>query len=271
MLVVSRNFVITPPTPDPWPVTADHPLVGWRNIVTTTNVAADTAAAGYPVSNLANPATAQGWRAANDSEQYITVTLGTTEPIDYVGVARHNFGSGNIPVSIEINIDGNWVEAVEERMLADDSPVMFRFNPAVPSALRVRLQEGDAAPRAAVLYVGRLLVLERKIWVGHTPLPDGIKANVANGRSQSGEFLGDIVLGEWRESVLPLSLISPDWHRLHMRPFLKVAKNTPFFFAWRPEMYPLEVGFCKVINDVAPVPVAPSNLLSFDLTLSGIT
>lgn len=266
MIVISHNFVLSAnPRVDP-----DRPAVGYRNIVTPSTIVADTAEANYPASNLANPATDSEWRAADDSEQYLTITVSDPEDIDYVGIARHNFGSAEIPVSIWEFVDGIWQELVEDVMPADDSPLLFRLVPQSRAQIRIRMKHGTAAPRAAVVYVGKLLDLQRRIYVGHTPLPDGRKLNVANGRSESGVFLGRIVLGEWRESTVSLSLLSPAWFRANMRPFLKAAAENPFFFAWRPESYPDEVGFGVLTNDPMPVPEAPSNKISLELIIRGV-
>lgn len=248
----------------------DHPVIGWHNVVTSSNIVADDAEADYPASNLANPATHLEWRSDTDAEQYLTVTTGYVDEIDYVAVARHNFFSASIPVSIEGYIGGMWTEIVEETMLADDGPALFRFEAQSLSEVRIRMQAGDDNPRAAVVYVGKLLVLERKIYAGHVPLPDARKAQVISNRSESGQFLGRIVLGQTRESTIPLSLISPAWFRDYMRPFLSAAVETPFFFAWRPETYPLETGFGWLLEDPMPAPSGPSNLIAFDLKVGGV-
>ncbi|MFB6460450.1 hypothetical protein [Bradyrhizobium tunisiense] len=248
----------------------DHPLIGWHNLVTSTTIVADTEDANYPASNLANPATHLEWRAEDDTEQYLTITTNYVDDIDYVAVARHNFSSAGIPVSVEGYIGGVWTEIVEDVLLPDDGPALFRFEAQSLSQVRIRLQSGSDSARAAVVYVGKLLVVERKIYAGHMAMPDGIKVSVANGRSESGNFLGRIILGEWRETSVPLSLISPAWFRTYMRPFLKDGRDLPFFFAWRPETYPREVGYGWLTEDPAPTPDTTSHLLSFDLKVSGV-
>lgn len=267
MIVLSDNFVLSPAEAE---LSPDHPVIGWRNVVVAGSVAADTAAEGFPVSNLANPATHLDWRAADTTAQYLTVTTNEIDAIDYVAVAKHNFGSGEIAVTLEIFDGTDWNVAAGPIMPADNSPLLFRFAAQSVAQFRLALAEGAEAARVAVMYAGKLLVVERKVYVGHTPLPHGRKTSVVNNRSESGNFLGRIVLGEWRESVIPLSLISPDWYRAEMDPFLAVAQEVPFFFAWRPQSYPREVGFAWLVNDPVPVPVGPSNRLAFDLTVHGI-
>ena len=67
------------------------------------------------------------------------------------------------------------------------------------------------------------------------------------------ESLGSIVLGEWRETTVPLSLISPAWFRANMVDFLAVCKDTPFFFAWRSGSYPQEVLYGWTSGDATAV------------------
>lgn len=266
MIVISSAVVLSAPDP----VTLDAPVIGWKNVLTPAGIVADSALSDFPATNLANPATHQEWRAATAVEQYLTVTTNEVDPIDYVGIARHNFASAEIAVSIEGYIGGVWVEIVEEVMLPDDGPALFRFSPQSLSQIRIRMQAGLVPPRAAVVYVGKLLIMERRIYVGHTPLPHGRRASVANNRSESGNFLGRIVLGAWRESVVPLSLISPDWYRANLDTFLRSGRDDPFFFAWRPETYPRETGYAWLLDDPMPAPAGPSNLISLDLKLAGI-
>ncbi|TGN89425.1 hypothetical protein EOW77_0003615 [Bradyrhizobium yuanmingense] len=267
-LVISQNFVLTDSTPE-FPVTLDHPVIGWHSVVTSAGIVADNEDPDFPASNLANPATHEEWRSDDDGTQYLTVTTGYVDDIDYVGIARHNFGSEQIPIRID---DGAGNVLVEEVMLPDDSPALFRFTAQSLATVKIRMDAGTGKlPRAAVVYVGKLLVLERKIYVGHTPLTQARKVNVQNGRSERGNFLGRIVLGAWRETTIPLSLLSPAWYREHGGDeFLAVAAETPFFFGWRPQSYPYEIGYCWLVDDPMPVPVGPSNRIAFDLKVSGV-
>ncbi|MHC2533362.1 hypothetical protein [Bradyrhizobium diazoefficiens] len=249
----------------------DHPVIGWHNVVTASSIVSTHVDVNYPASNLANPATHLQWRSSDDGGQFLTITTNEVDPIDYLAVAGHNFSSGEIVTSVEGFIGGVWTRIVDEVMLPDDGPVLYRFEEQSLSEIRLVMSSpAGVFPRAAVLYVGKLLVVERKVYAGHMAITDGIKVSVANGRSESGNFLGRIVLGEWRETTIPLSLISPDWFRTYMRPFLTDGRDLPFFFAWRPQTYPREVGFGWLMDDPAPTPDTSSHLLAFDLKVSGI-
>jgi hypothetical protein len=268
-LVISSALVLADAADD---LSLDHPVIGWHNVVTSSTIVATNEDASYPASNLANPATHLQWRSDNDGDQYLTITTNEVDPIDYLAVAGHNFFSEEIPTSVEGYIGGVWTEIVEEVMLPDDGPALYRFDAQSLTQIRLKMQVSSDLhlPRAAVLYVGKLLVIERKVYAGHMAITDGIKVNVANGRSESGNFLGRIVLGEGRETTVPVSLISPDWFRTYMRPFLIDGRDLPFFFAWRPETYPREVGFGWLMEDPMPTPDTTSHLLAFDLKVGGV-
>jgi hypothetical protein len=175
--------------------------------------------------------------------QHLTITTGTAELLDYVGIAGHNFGTAQIAVSIEGFIAGVWTEIVQAVILPDDAPAIFRFVPQSLPQIRIKLAAGLAAPEAAVVYVGRLLVMERGLYDDHTPLKFARKLDVVNGRGESGAFLGRIVTGEQVASPARFSLLSPAWYRANMEPFLLAAQERPFFFAWRPQSYPREAGY----------------------------
>ncbi|WP_088346315.1 MULTISPECIES: hypothetical protein [Rhodomicrobium] len=256
-------------------INANNPVIGWQQRATAANISATTAAAGFPASNLANPSTNLRWLGvAGPGDQFITVEVNSVEDIDYVGIARHNFAAAQIPVSIEGLTEAGspegWQELVGEVILPNDGPALFRFTPQGLTAIRIRLRPGTAAPTAAVVYVGKLLVLQRRIFVGHTPINYGRTAKVVNGRSESGNFLGRIVLNESTQTSVDLQNLTPAWYRAYMEPFIQASKEAPFFFAWRPGDYPLEVGYAWMANDPQPSNQAANGMMQVKLDIGGI-
>ncbi len=268
MIVISNSLVLSQVSGEQ--PNADNPVVGWRNLTTVTNVTADTEDVAFPALNLANPSTYLRWLAEDTSEQYITINHNTVDEVDYVGIAGHNFGTAQIPVSIEGDDGGGFDELVAPIMLPDDGPAIFRFVPTSLQAVRVRLQSGLAPATAAVVYVGRLLILPRRIYVGHAPLPFNRKANIVTGRSDMGQFLGRIVLGETTESSLSLQNIDPAFFRSSVNPWLRASVSRPFYFAWRPGDYPLETGYCWASNDPQSSNQLANGFMQVSLSLQGI-
>src|SRR5262245_37756301 len=118
-ILFSDNFVLTDSTPA-FPVTADHPIVGWHNVVTATNIAATYQDPDFPAVNLATASTYEEWRSDGAGEQFLTVTTGYVDEVDYLGIARHNFGSGQVAISIEGFIGGVWTALIGQHLVADD-------------------------------------------------------------------------------------------------------------------------------------------------------
>jgi hypothetical protein len=276
-VVISTSYVISDLLSGGGQITGNNPVIGYENLVTVANVSATTVADGFPASNLANPSTNLRWLGVSGSpeaDEYITVAVDAAEPLDYIAIARHNLGSAQIAVSVEyLDVDASpdaWEELIAPVMLPHDSPALFRFPPAAYTAVRLRLQPGNAAPTIAVVYAGALLVLQRRVYVGHTPINYGRTTKVTNARSESGDFLGRIVLNETTKTTLNLLNLTPDWYRSYMEPFLIQAQEHPFFFAWRPSDYPREVGYAWLTNDPAPTNALANGMMSVALEMAGV-
>jgi len=273
-VIITRNPVLTALSGDEAGLSLDHPIIGWHNIITPSTIAASSSNSNFPASNMANPATHLTWKCGTSAASYQYVTIGSGgEPIDYVAIAKHNLGSQAIPITVgyfDTNSPPGWHDLVEEHLLADDGPALFRFAEQIVGGLSMRLGLSANIPQIAVVYAGKLLVLPRKVYQGFTPIPYGLVAKVTNGRSEAGNFLGRIVLQEFVRDTMPLSLIGPTYFRDHIADFLIDSKENPFFIAWRPQTYPDEIGYCHMTNDPTPINEAPHGLIAMQLEMTGI-
>lgn len=257
---------------------ANAPLIGWDNLVTISNVTASSEDADFPVTNIANAITTliARWQATTTAAQTIDIEVASVEEIDYVAIARHNLGSGQIPVTIE-GQDGSgsptWFELVQETLLPNDAPAIFRFTPQSLTHVRISMGAGGSGgdpAQIAVVYTGKLLPIQRRIYVGHTPINYGRSSKVVSGKSENGEFLGRIVISEQVATTVELQNLTPAWYRSVLDPFIQGSKETPFFFAWRPGDYPNEVGFAWMTNDPQPKNQRPNGMMNIDLQMTGI-
>jgi len=233
---------------------ANLPWIGYLSVVTAANISADEAATGYPVSNLANPNTAETWRAESDAEQGIIVADNSSGALDYWAIARHNLGSTGATVRLQKSPDGvAWTDVTEDLTPSNDTAIMYRFTPQTANYWRLLILPGyEAPPEIAVLYLGRLLVGERRIYVGHTPVTMGRNVGVTTGISENGNFLGRVVRSETLKTSVDFKNLTPEWVRESFDPFADASATTPFFWAWRPGDYPDEVGYGWTL--AAPVP-----------------
>jgi hypothetical protein len=276
-IVISPGFVLSDSLSGGGIINGDNPIIGWHNRAVPANIAADTEADGFPASNMGNPSTNLRWVGADVSPQldeHVTIQVNSVDDLDYIAIARHNLGSGQIPVSVEyLDPDAspeNWEELIAPVLLADDGPTLFRFPPQALVSIRLRLQPGAELPTIATIYTGKLLVLQRRIYVGHTPMPFGRTTKITNARSESGNFLGRIVLNQMTGTSVSLKNLTPSWYRTFMEPFLRQAQERPFFFAWRPQSYPHEVGYAWLTNDPQPTNQLANGMMSVDLQMNGV-
>lgn len=252
------------------------PVIGWHSLVTASNIEATSEAEDYPASNLANASTKNRWGSESTATQYVTVLFSGEAEVDYVAIARHNWGSTGATVSVEAvelgddpETDGDWGEIVAERVLADDAPAVWRMVPGYYIGVRIKIQPVDTAPTAAVLKVGKLIVLQRGVQV-HTPITYGRRRTVVNGKAQSGDFLGRIITGGSLTSSVNIQFLTPDWYRDHLDEFVEASAEDPFFFAWNPEEYPAEVGYCWLTNDLVPQVSHLAGYIDLTMELEGL-
>lgn len=277
-VVISNSYVITESISGGGTITGDNPVIGYHSLVTSGNLSTTTEDPDHPAVNLANVSTNLRWEgllASPEVDEYITLNVAAADPIDYVAVARHNWGTAEIAVSVEYLDDEQspaaWEELIAPVFLPNDGPVLFRFPPLAYEALRIRLQPGTEAPRAAVVYAGALLVLQRRIYVGHQPINYSRTTKAVNGKSESGNFLGRIILNQMTSTKVGLQNLTPAWYRTYFEPFVQHAYEEPFFFAWRPQSYPREVGFAWLTNDPVPINQRQNGMMQVDLQMTGIT
>ncbi|MDF2994681.1 MAG: hypothetical protein K0R27_318 [Xanthobacteraceae bacterium] len=252
-VIISRSVVILATPVDEHSPNA--PLIGWRNLVTLGGITADHELTAFPASNLANPSTAARWQSDSIAVQYVTFDVTSPDPIDYVGIARHNLGSAGVNVSVEIPDEGSpgdWIEVFTPVVLAGDAPAILRFDPVFAAQVRLKLVPVATAPRIAVVYIGRLTRLQRGLQPGHVPLPFAASDDIVTGQAESGDYLGRIVTRQALATNAQIQFLNYDWFHANLADFVKAAREIPFFFAWMPADYPAEVGFAWVTGDIRP-------------------
>lgn len=246
--------------------TPNNPRLCWVNYVNPSNITATSQTVLNPVSNLGNPSTAFGWEATSTDLQEIEVdTQGLT--LDYLGIARHNLETV-AEIKIEFNVAGTYYTVFDWNSVEFEKQVMlYFFNIATPDSVRLSIRNNTVAPKIAVLYIGQATVIPRKIYVGHTPITMGINRSVIGGMSESGQYLGHVTRRRSLSSKVELKNLNPLWYRENLQQFFSTPTRQPFFWAWRPEQYPDEVGYAWLTKDATPSNQRSNGMMeiSFDM------
>lgn len=272
MIVISSSLVLgVPASASSDAIDGRNPRIGWHNLVTADNIAADHETADEPATNLANPATYLYWRGTTTTLQAVTVMLDTAHMVNYFGIAKHNLGSIGASVSIQYSTDGGaWFDASTPVVPNNDAVMIVEFPPVFARWWRLLIIPGSAPPAIAVWYFGEILALQRRIYVGHTPFPYGHNTTVSNGRSESGQFLGRVLRREFFESKVDMGNLTPLWYRTYMEPFVIAARTTPFFWSWRPSRYPNECGFAWLTDDLRVSNQRPNGMMEMSFSMQGV-
>jgi hypothetical protein len=246
------------------------PVFLWDNLVTSSGIAADSQDSNYPASNLANPATASVWKSTSTASQNIVFTVDPATQIDAIGIARHNFGSTGCGVTIygKTADVGATYQTLVDLSPGDDSPILAIVTAGYYTSIKITIVPNGTAPQAAVVSIGTLLNMPCGIPPGHTPLFDARDVTMLAGIAENGDFLGDIITQQRLGTSVAFKYLDGDWFRSNMRSFLQ--SRVPFFFAWAPAVYPLEVGFAKFDGSAKPIINQAAGLIDITIPLVGV-
>lgn len=255
--VISEAATATPLT---------HTRIGyqtWLRDLAASALTASSEAEEGPADATLRPDTHSYWEPTSLPATMV-YDLGAFRDVDYVGIVGM-IGSVGVSVTIETNdgtqsgspdLEDEWTEFASEAGPADDAPIMFLDDSRSIRKLRITLSGlGSTMPRVSVVYAGEVLKMERPIYGGITPgaLSRNTMLNAA--LSRGGQVLGQDYRKLGVETSYSFRHLTAAWIRSTFKPFILSAEKYPFFVAWRPEDFPLEVDF-----GVAPDNIRPSNM-----------
>lgn len=244
------------------------PRLCWINYALPTNITATSELAIEPASNLGNPSTAFAWQSDSINQQDIDIQVGSLE-IDYVGIARHNL-EVTAEIRIQVFSDGIYSTLFDWTAASTAQSILFLFSTASPESVRISIRNNPNPPRVAVIYVGVATRFERNIYVGHTPITMGRKSVSVGGFSESGQYLGTVTRRESFSNSIDLKNLTPTYYRSNLDPFINRSNRAPAFFSWRPESYPLEVGYVWITGNPRPENQRSNGMMQVTLNMEGI-
>lgn len=142
----------------------------------------------------------------------------------------------------------NFAEAIAP---ADDAALLFMDVTRTARYLKLTVT-GSSATRIASVYAGQLLAMERGLALGFRPPTLSRQTTLKNAMSKGGQLLGSTVRKHGLQTEASFSHLTQSWYRAYFDPFVKSARQYPYFFAWNPQDFPLEVGYMWSDSDIAP-------------------
>lgn len=240
---------------------ADLPVIGYSTIVTPTNVSASLESAGFPASALGNPLTYDRFRApvTGDSQGnvYVFVDAGAAVPVDYFGIAAHNLGTLAATVTLYGANEAGLATTLTQFGTAspsNDAPLMVLEASLTRRYWVLEIDAGAVTNTEevdiGVLFIGARLTFERCVRGQYRPLPYSRTTGYNVARSMNGQFLGRTIQRKGFKSSVSFSLMSAAWVRATFQPFVKAARTSAYFFAWKPDTYPNEIGYVDTSDDI---------------------
>lgn len=251
MLYTSSDFA-----PD---LPLNNPRIGWQNLLREAEVSA-TGQSGQNAPDATQNALTWDFWIPNALPANITYTLEEAADFDYIGIASHTIGTDGATVTFSYHDGSDWVD-IKTVSPSDNSPIILLFNEIETDQIRISLT-GTANPAVGVVYAGKILVSQRRIYQGHTPITLGKRTTIRPQRSEGGQWLGRSIVREGAETSISLSNLTADWVREYFKPFMDSAIKYPFFFAWRGEKFPEEVAYCWTDQDIVPSNSGPRDFMS---------
>lgn len=244
----------------------NEPLIGWHDLLHTGSVASIDAPSDAPRRNALNGLTYNYWWL-DTGTQTLEVSLGSSQPVDYVGIAAHTLGS----TGRRVRVQRGTTNAHSEAWFAPstDAPLMIYFPQASGSSWRVQVEAGPEA-YIGVVYLGRALRMKRRIYGGHTPANLSRQTDILPQRSVNGAFLGRSVIRRGIATSYAFNNLPADWYREHFDPFVQSALERPFFVAWRPDDHPDECVYAWTTGDIAPTNTGTRDFMSVSFGVEGI-
>lgn len=226
-----------------------------------------------PMDAPSRPDTSEFWLPPSTPAWWL-LDMGSPQPISYVGIAGHQLGSKPHEVSCEVSDDAStWEQFSSEVMPSDDSPIMFLDTEVTRRYCRVNfsgLTSPDDPARVAVINVGVALAMPRSIYGGHKPLNLSRVTKLTHNMSKGGQFLGQAFIRNGVTGSASFRYLDPAWYRAQFDLFVQSARQYPYFFAWRPQDYPREVGYVWTDKDISGSNMGTREFMQVSWNMDGI-
>lgn len=259
-LVISSSLTLTETERD-----LNAARIGYQSLSGT--ISATNEAVGYPATSAGNALTYSYWRPTA-LPSYWEINFGSSKTVDYIGIASHELGSSGCVCIAQYWNGSAWIDLYSFAPNSN-TPVMLLFDEITTSRIRIGVLSGNP-PRVGVVYVGKVLTMQRPIYGGHSPITLNRTTVYKNNASESGQWLGRSIRRGGAKTSFNWDNLTADWYRDYFDPFANAARYAPFFIAWRPFTYANEVGYAWTNKDISPSNSGRRNFMSVNISVEGL-
>lgn len=266
-----------------------HPRIGYENLLLNATAIASSSEASFGPEKTLTPFTYQFWKPTT-LPATITYDALTRITADYVGVAAHGLKNGLF--KLQYSNDGSNYTTARAALIRKGEPFLLCFTPVTARYWRIEVdtesafsasffnssetyqvstQEtgGPAAGCIGVLFLGRALAMQRKVYAGETPAVLARKNTYRPNQSEEGHFLGRSLIRRGRAQSFNFKNLESDWYRANFDPFVVHAETKPFFYAWRPDGKADECFFGQTSDMIEPSNAGVRDFMTVSFSATG--
>lgn len=260
MIYISSDFYLHLGETEP---DLKYPRIGYENLASS--VIASSTATGYRANAMLNNYTYERW---SPTAYPATLVFEASEiaEMNYIGIGAHTLSG--FAVKVEISLNGADYTEVAEFISSTNNAIMVLFEKTEMKYVRITIT-GSGTAEIGVVYFGEVLVMQRSLYGGHTPILLGRETEITPHISDEGEFLGTTVVRRALKSNYNFSNLTASWIRETFDAFIQHARTEPFFIAWKPDTYLNEVvyGWCGA--DIKPSNMGKRDFMSVSFEVRG--
>lgn len=237
-------------------LTANHAIICYDNLLQSSLVDSITATSertGYNVENAFDWYTTSYW-SPTAATGYHTFTASFSSPVtaDYFAIYRHNMGDVTGDFYLDYSNDGvNFYLALDAVLTATNNELKIAtFDSITATHWRVVFHTLTSTPLyVGVVMFGQKLALYRGMGAGFVVPRNGRKNKIINQRTEGGQFVGRVKVGQGASSTIISKQVPNAWVRDNWESFLNHAEILPFIFSWNHTFYPQDAVYCTIDGD----------------------
>lgn len=256
----------------------NHARLGIENLLEDAVLTATNQTADFYVENVATGTTYDYWKPGLVNST-LTAQFDGFKEIDYLGIAAHNLGQSLISFQLQHYIDGGWQDTTEayepsnfNALATGESSIMLFFNPVFTDRIRI-VFSGTLSSQIfsiGIIYAGKAFAFERPFYQGHRPLNLNRTTALVQHITEQGYDVARYVRRKGASTDITINNQTPAFMRSRVAPLIAQRRTKGFFFAWRPDSLPDDVGFCWTRENINPTNNGRRDLMDLSFRVEAI-
>lgn len=241
----------------------EHPRILWSSVTRRGSVAASTEATGFEAINAATATEFDSWKPTAMPATW-TLTFDASEDVNALAIETHTLGTSGATVTVQEWNGSTWDDIVAATP-DDDEPIAFLFGLRNTDRLRLSLT-GATAPQIAVVHVSQAIECPQRVYMGAaTPINMALRTEFSTNTSVKGKFIGRSVEYSKNENAFRLEHVTEYWVQNTLFPFIKDAREYPYFLLEQPHGRPQAISYRMQDSDIVPERMGIKSLMRVEL------